>query len=217
MRPPARLIIFLVCFSWYVFLQSSSATVSDTRQQQGVWASAGISLYDGLNAGVEAKAPDSTAAVYSSDKGISLRKTYTDDLLPIVFTPGLAEATWSHDSRYVALNVSDGGLVGTWDVYLVDRVKPSKVIKLRDAIRLSTSVHLRCDGEELNIGAVGWEKSAANLDVIVEVPPHSSCMQMGHVEGLVLDVDRLSVVAHLKESDVRTLWQRLLGNRFSGR
>jgi hypothetical protein len=114
--------------------------------------------------------------------------------------PALTEVVWSPDGRRVALNVSDGGLVGTWDAVVLrldDGDAPARPVLDTDAVRARVHDLPHCDGDEVaNLGVVGFT-GPDQLLLAAEVPPHSSCRNLGEVRLLRVDLadGRMRVLA----------------------
>jgi len=200
------LLIPLICIA---------APLNEEASSFGTWGRASESLYQGLeprSKGVVA--PDALSTVYSTHDGLFIRTSDGEVTLPVVLTPGLAEAVWAPTSKFVALTVSDGGVVGTWDTYLVPTGDPSNLFSVRGIVTNAAKDIFKCNGEILNIGAIGWDKHSDIVKVIAEVPPHSTCEDMGKIEGLVINVRTRTVQRRLNRKEVLEQWRDILGRRF---
>jgi hypothetical protein len=67
----------------------------------------------------------------------------------------------------------------------------------------------------LNVGVVGFSGDSKEVLVIAEVPPHSSCQNMGEVLGFCIALQAKEVVARLPEKAARRAWTGLLGPRLA--
>lgn len=138
------------------------------------------------------------------------------------FVPTLSEVLWSDDSSAFAITSSFGGFVGDWHVrvYMIqgNRLTKLNVTSLaeKDAVR-----RYRCDPSEPNeppeIGAVAWQEGVNRLLVVAQVPPHSSCPDMGTLFGYVVSVPNGNILRRLSEIQLRTEFGSLLGERLAGR
>lgn len=134
----------------------------------------------------------------------------------------LSEVLWSDDSTSIAITSSFGGFVGDWHVR-VYRIKGNKVTQSnvtrqaeRDAMR-----RYRCNPSEPNqtpeLGAVAWQDGARRLLIVAQVPPHSSCPEMGKLFGYVVSVPNGNILRRLSEMQLRTEYSSSLGERLAGR
>ena len=130
----------------------------------------------------------------------------------------LSEVLWAPDSKAFAITGSEGGWVGSWDVevfYLreqtVRRANITSRVK-RDAMR-----RYQCTdpggNEEPNMGAIGWLDGSSRLLLAAEVPPHSSCPEMGKLMGYVVTVPTGQILERLSEGQLRRRWRASLGER----
>jgi len=138
-------------------------------------------------------------------------------LLPVVATPPLWEVVWAPNSKFVAINASDGGVVGTWDatIYeLNDEGHPTD-FALSDLVRKAAGTLPNCASpEDVNVAVAGWTDPGTNALVIVEVPPHSSCKNGGALMGFRVAIESHQIVERLSEMQLRQRWATLLGPRF---
>jgi hypothetical protein len=76
--------------------------------------------------------------------------------------------------------------------------------------------HYKCWEPELpNVGAVAWIEGSAKLLLAAQVPPHSSCREMGKLRGYVVSVPRGAILESMDEKVLRDRWEDLLGWRLS--
>ncbi len=148
--------------------------------------------------------------------GKSLAGNYYD------WIPTLSEVLWSPDSIAFAVTSSFGGYVGDWHVrvYLIkgNRVTGLKVTTpaQRDAMR-----RYRCNPSQPNeppeFGALAWQNGSRKLLIAAQVPPHSSCPDMGKLFGYVVSVPDGHILIRLSEAQIRTEYGPLLGARLARR
>lgn len=130
-------------------------------------------------------------------------------------TETLAELLWAPDSGAFVVTESDGGNVGTWrvEVFVVGDATVRRV-QIDDAVIASFKKHYRCiKPEEPNVGAVAWLGGSAQLLLAAEVPPHSSCPDMGKLRGYAIDAPSGRIVDELSEGELRRKWGAVLGLR----
>lgn len=128
----------------------------------------------------------------------------------------LAEVLWAPTGDAFAITASDGGQIGTWRLSVLRRDGSRVVAKAPSAQALSDfrRVHPHCPNEHPNVGAVAWSHDAATLDVVVEMPCHSPCVDMCRIRGYTIDAHSGEIRARLGEDDVRTAWRSRFGERF---
>jgi hypothetical protein len=132
---------------------------------------------------------------------------------------GLAELLWAPDSSAFVVTESDGGWVGSWLVN-VYRIDGDTVAKL-DVSQAVTDVFQKrypcVEPETPNVGAVAWLEGSKRLLLVAEVPPHSSCHEMGKLGGFVVEVPGGRIVQEYSEAELRDKWGKYLGIRLSAR
>ncbi|MFZ6643125.1 hypothetical protein ACO0LL_25625 [Undibacterium sp. TC4M20W] len=136
--------------------------------------------------------------------------------LGVMAQPDLTEVLWSADSRYLAINTSDGGAVGTWEakLFAVDAQGQPAAIDLSDITQKISKKTLRCKPQEVaNFAALAWVKQ--DLLLLAEVPPHSSCANMGQILGFRVALTSKKLMKVFSEKSLRANRQELLGCRFS--
>ena len=131
--------------------------------------------------------------------------------------PSLTEVIWSPDAAAFVVNSSEGGLVGTWGAYV--RVLASDGSwAMRDVRRLiepAAKGVVQCATDEVpNLGAAGWLEEGRELLIVLEVPPHSSCRNLGALVGFRVSRRDWSILERIPESILRAKWGALLGPRF---
>ncbi len=127
----------------------------------------------------------------------------------------LAELTWAPDSSAFVVTWSDGGIVGTWrvNVYLVDGSRVRRVDPTAEVVK-HFKTQYRCDGsEEPNVAAIRWAKGSQRLLLVAEVPPHSSCPEMGKVMGYMVSVPKGAILERFSHGQLKRQWGRHLGER----
>ncbi len=131
-----------------------------------------------------------------------------------------AELLWAPDSRALAVTADDGGATGTFDLSILVRRKKGRhwrQIDLSDRVAKVFAPEMHCDERETpNVGAVGWT-SGQRLIVAAQVPPHSSCANMGHVAAYIADVKSGDVLMKVDPRTLHRHYRRMLGTAFAVR
>ena len=187
----------------------------------GLWSSEAMPLWciDPAK-GTEILAPNKSGKVIVRDSG--LRVEVAGHTLPgaeDAGVPTLAELGWSPDSAGFFVTGSDGGEVGNWqvDVYLIagSQVRRYDIMK---EVEKDFAPHLQCQPpEKLNIGAVGWVAGSRRLVLVAEVPPHSSCLNMGEIRGYLVSVPSGKILRVYSARALRVRWGNMLGTRLMPR
>jgi hypothetical protein len=129
-----------------------------------------------------------------------------------------AELLWAPDSRALAVTADDGGATGRFDLSILVRRKKGRhwrQIDLSKRVAKLFAGEMRCDERETpNVGAVGWT-SGQRLIVAAQVPPHSSCANMGHVAAYIVDVKSGDVLMKVDQSALHRRYRRMLGMAFA--
>ena len=167
---------------------------------------------------VNISSPDGRFIVTGADLDLMFTANGKRTLLDIpMFNEPLMEVLWSPDSRSFAVTVSDGGLVGTFEthVYQIDANGKPVYRNILRAVRPIAKKLLRCEpGDMPNIGVSAWLKGSREVLIVVEVPPHSSCRNMGDIGGFIVDVKSKKVGKRISERELRSKWAKFLGCRF---
>jgi len=202
----------------YLMLATSLLTAASVRAD-GIWSNDG--RIPSVAAGALA-APDATRSIVATSEGLRLANHAgaTSERLPVLAMSPLWEVMWAPDSRYVAINASDGGAVGTWDTtifHIAQSGKANRIEVFAIIRRASTSLPECHSTEAVNVGVVGWEHNGAIALVVAEVPPHSSCENMGQLRGFRIALASQKIVETLSESSLRKRWSTKLGPRLARR
>jgi len=192
----------------------------------GLFARHAVKLTDiyGSSRPMTVTAPDDrTRAIARFSEG----KTADDDGGLTVFLGGddhdfaggpKAELLWAPDSRALAVTADDGGATGSFDLSILVRRKKGRhwrQIDLSKRVAKLFAPEMRCDNPETpNVGAVGWT-SGQRLIVAAQVPPHSSCGNIGHVAAYVVDVKSGDVLMEIDPHTLRQRYRRMLGTVFA--
>ena len=196
---------------------TDTAASQDSCNCSGLWAASGKPLYVGPNfVPDKIAAPNGKFMVRASKGGLSLvgQKSITqlDNLMP---NPSLMEVLWSPDSGSFIINVSDGGLVGSWETYFYRIDQHGKPVSrdIEGLVRPVANSFQQCDPcEEVNIGtAAAWINNGRELLVIAQVPPHSSCRNMGDILGFRISVASWRIIERIPEDRLRAEWGNVLG------
>jgi hypothetical protein len=133
--------------------------------------------------------------------------------LPVYANHGLTEMLWAPDARHFAVNASDGGAVGGWEVtvFEVRQGQPHRLPPYR-ALQATANRLPRCETPETaNLGVAAWLKGGAEMLVVAEVPPHSSCRNMGALLGYRVATTTGRILESLPYGELRKRWPQALG------
>jgi hypothetical protein len=219
--------VFLILFA---MLQIAAADDTLTRPQPGQWAAGGTYLWPGPTAIADLPRGGRQLRVLSPDKRMELWidgseghvVRGSDRRSEVIPVQSLAEVLWAPDSTAFALTESDGGSVGNWSVSIYNVATPSiaRLAVADTAVRADYRQHVMkraCPGEEPNVAAVSWMHGSEQLALVAEVPPHSSCREMGGVYGYVVGLPGGKIVRRLNDAEVRRAWSTDLGLRLQSR
>jgi len=199
----------------------SALTVNATLCFSGEWSKNAVSLIDKIKTSryIKIESPDrqkflciNTSVEDRSTKLIM--KSEEVELDPVM---DLTEILWSSDSKAFSVTQSLGGAVGEWitDVYLI-RSKDVKKINLGKEFNVTFNKKLQCsDSENVNVGFVSWLQKSQTALVLTEVPPHSTCKDMGKIVGYIIDFYNIKIIRVLNEKQIRLKYGKILGTRFN--
>lgn len=186
---------------------------------EGIWSKGGKAPATNAVDELRVPSPDRTRSVVGTREGLRLDEGAGESsvALPVVALLPLWEVVWAPDSLFVAVNASDGGAVGTWDATIFN-VRPTGSIAtflVSSLVRRAAHTFAKCESpEDVNVALVGWEDNGAIAHVVAEVPPHSSCKNMGSLRGYRVAVKSERILESLGESSLRKRWSAELGSRF---
>lgn len=194
---------------------AAGVSVPSLGAELGMWAASGTLLGSQQEASVPAPNGLLSIGQVQDEVPVFVSGGTSTRLKEILSPPFLTEVLWSPKSDAFVLNSSDGGLVGTWDGYVYFVGKGSRLSRrtLRSLIRPLLRGWPQCP-EVPNVGASGWLSEAHKLLVVAEVPPHSSCRNMGAILGFKVDVVSWKVEQRIPENDLRSSFRAILGPRF---
>lgn len=122
-----------------------------------------------------------------------------------------AEVAWSPDSRDFFVTYSDGGAVGTFHV-LVYRVDDTGVHRSEPVPNGRRLFQPDCMSKEFpNVGAIQWGENPGTLVIAVEVPPHSSCVDMGTFRAFEISVADGRKLREYGQLKAKRLFAKTLG------
>ncbi len=208
-------------FSFVLYLTlAPTLLMSLHARADGIWSNNGSVPSLAADANGQLAAPDAARKIVATREGLRLVDIAagTSAILPVLAMPPLWEVTWTPDSRYVAINASDGGAVGTWDatIFHIERSGKANRLGVAAIIRQASATLPKCYSQEaVNVGVVGWEHNGAIALVVAEVPPHSSCRNMGQLRGFRIALASQKIVETLSETALKKRWSTQLGPKFS--
>lgn len=190
--------------------------VAEGAKCTGVWARSGRNPYDAGNEKEKGViAPSGVRSLVGSDQGLMVSDQTGSTLVQLAVNPPVTEVLWSPDSRYFAVNASDGGLVGTWDATVVDSSAAAIVDRPLIEVKKAASSLPQCETpEQPNLAIAAWLRGGNEILVVAEVPAHSSCRNMAAVAGFRVDVATGTIRERLSASILRRRWPSVLGCRF---
>jgi hypothetical protein len=217
-----RFIVFVAFFIIMIISEAggNSSSLLMNKDCNGIWSAHAQAPYSGPNFFPGSIAsPNGKFSIKASNEKISfIGEDNLSTDLNIIINPPLMEVLWSPNSKGFVVNVSDGGLVGTWDFKLYTIVDGHPVFHdLQKLMQVIASELPPCDPEEAevpNIGASAWLNNSDDLLVVAEVPPHSSCKNMGAIQGFRVSVATGKIIDRISESDLYEKWADSLGCRF---
>jgi hypothetical protein len=124
-----------------------------------------------------------------------------------------AEVAWAPDSNAFFVTYSDGGNIGTYHVK-VFHVTASGLAVTEPIPDGRTLFVPRCaDPESPNVGAVRWMgRGSRRLLVALEVPPHSSCADMGTFRVFEIELPGARVIKQRDQLVAKKLLRKDLGD-----
>lgn len=210
-------IIVLLLFSFVIAVYNIVECAA--IQCTGIWANSAISPYkeDGFST-IEIISPNGFFSISGSMEGLSLVNKGKSIHLDLLFSPPLVEVLWAPDSLKFVINMSDGGLVGTWEthIYLIDGQGNPVHVNIQNFLLSISDKIPQCEPKEsVNVGIAAWLNESKEILLIVEVPPHSTCRNMGAITGFRISTQEMKVVEIISENELRKNWSHTLGCRFS--
>lgn len=222
-----RAVIWLL-FPLFAYAEIAHGTQKiSTPRCSGEWAAAAVSPYDHSKdffadtvvwdfKADEVASPSAEFSIKASPEGLTLISSTGQTLLPLVYSLPLVEVLWSADSRYFAINFSDGGAVGTWSfaLYSVADSQVPKLVDIGKVITKRANALPKCSQhEDANLGVASWLKGAKELLIIAEAPGHSSCRNMGELAAYRVSVETGKILESMSASTLKENWASVLGCR----
>jgi hypothetical protein len=124
-----------------------------------------------------------------------------------------AEVAWAPDSTAFFVTYSEGGNVGTYHVKLVHVTASGLAVTepIPEGRKLGAPTCV--DVESPNVGAVRWTgRGSRRLLVAVQVPPHSSCADMGTFSLFEIELPRARVIKKWSQLDGKKRFGTSLGD-----
>jgi hypothetical protein len=122
-----------------------------------------------------------------------------------------AEVAWSPNSQSFFVTYSDGGAVGQYHVlvYHFEKDRLSSFEPVRNGTRFFKT---NCFyPEEPNVGAIRWGPDSRTLLIAVEVPPHSSCANMGTFRAVEITLPKGKPVRAYNQIEAKRQFANELG------
>jgi hypothetical protein len=205
-------------------LASAAAQAPATIEQPGRWSAEAVYLWPGDTDIADAPKGPRLAEVWSpdhqhvlsvSDNHLTVRDKVGSALSHPLAIEDLAEVEWSPDSRVFVVTQSNGGLVGTWstEAYAVTPQGSVQQLDVEHAVTARFQFNHEVCSETPNVGSGGWLNPRVLL-VVIEVPPHSSCRDMGHLWGYEVSVIDGRILQVYDDLQLRRKYIHRLGRRF---
>lgn len=212
-----------------LYLSASAIAQDVISPEPGAWSAKSIRLWpqnatiDQKPNGIVVKSPSGQYAIAVTVKDVSEVKLtdLTNQKIVGAFplmSLSLSELLWSPNERTFALTQSDGGWVGTWILsigQISDKGTLSFLNKI-DKVALTdfkkTIMPKDCADEYPNFAAVAWI-DPDKLLIVGEVPPHSSCKNMGVFFGYVIEIPSGKILNRIDENKLNNEWNVQLGTR----
>jgi len=202
----------------HVILTASALLCVQIANAQGIWSKTGGIPSVEAAAGQNVFSPNAKRFVRATREGLRLGNSTDGSLqpLPTAAFPPLWEVVWAPDSKRVAVNFSDGGAVGTWDadIFEIDSAGHLMVFRLSERVRNAAKSFPICESpEDVNVALVGWSARGDAALLVAEVPPHSSCKNMGALRGFMVSLTSKKILEVMPESLLRRKWAKVIGER----
>jgi hypothetical protein len=122
-----------------------------------------------------------------------------------------AEVLWSPDSLAFFVTYSDAGAVGTYHVlvYAIDDDGPHRSEPISNGRKLFRPDCLT--PEHPNVGGIRWGKDSHTLVIGIEVPPHSSCVDMGTFKAYEISLPSGTVLKEYGQLEAKRRFASTLG------
>jgi hypothetical protein len=192
-----------------------------------------ISAYDGKSWSTESTPlyypmVDSNVKIISPDKQKFVIVTLENGLRVIVEgnpLPGLgdegvytlSELGWAPDSNAFFITESEGGSVGEWTVtvYLIEN-KRVRRINIASEVKSRFKKEYTCyEPEDPETAGIKWLKGSQELLLVAEVPPHSSCPEMGKKKGYVVQIPSGNILKELTEDELKVKYEKYIIRGFN--
>ncbi len=198
-----------------LLLTASMCLPGSTMAQAGNWSKEATSLlYSGMTRTIKVVSPDGRKSAVIDNERIAV----VVDGKRLPGTRGseidtLAELGWAPDSKAFFITASEGGAIGRWYVRVYVLVGDGiRRLNIGQEVVKDFKRHYKCwEPEAPNVGAVTWVEGSAKLLLVAQVPPHSSCREMGKLGGYVVSVPKGRILESMEEKALRARWGGVLG------
>jgi hypothetical protein len=229
----------LICIAYLVLAtpvvaQSNSQTLKAGKPSscKGHWAASGCSAFSSSEFKTKKVlspsrrfsingTPDGILFNNGSTPPVALAPLSSLDSAEMLYARPLTEIVWSPNSQSFAVDASEGGNVGTYEtaIYTINNALQLNRIIIDPEVHIHMMQLQRCDPlepERPNLGVVGWLAKGSEILLVAEVPPHSSCKNMGALLGFRIAATTGSLIDKVSEPVLRKKYKHLLGTRFVG-
>jgi hypothetical protein len=198
---------------------STSCAAQNKLAAGAAWSAEAHYLhYDGETRQLEIASPDRKKKAII--RGATLSVMVGDTSLPGLEDIGissLAELGWSPNSSALFVTQSYGGAVGEWlvTVYIILDGRVEEINVAGEVVKEFRKQYKCEEPEDPNVGAVKWLTDSKDLLLVAEVPPHSSCPEMGMIKGYIVSIPEGKIIEEIDEVALRAKWGIYLGERFN--
>lgn len=215
-----------LCVILIIIFSAVSSAVSGGKtplleQCKGYWAVKGELPYENPDSAPKSiPSPNGKLSINGSDDGLYLKSENNGiSRIDVAAVRPLAEVLWAPDSKHFAINFSDGGLVGTWNikVFAIDKNIMSVPLNVKRFIVPAANKLLKCEPEEVaNLGVASWLNNGKELLVVAAVPNHSTCRNMGDISGFRVSAKSGRIIQQYSGIELRKKWKQVLGCGYFG-
>ena len=201
------ILILAVAFLW------PSLTIGESSNEVGLWSiEAEQLLYTREARKIEIESPDKQKRVIINDLALRVVNGHSTLLSMEYEVESLAELSWAPNSNAFFITESDGGNVGKWYVriYLIENTKVRKADLVQE-VEKDYKGKYRCqEPEDTNIAGIKWLEGSQKLLLVAQVPPHSSCPEMGKLGGYIVSVPSGKIIQAMDQKKLMADWGKYI-------
>lgn len=208
----------LITIVHMVLLMSISCSSETRSSDQVTWSEQAHSIsYQDRHRLIRVCSPDSSKIVIIDDMNLAV--TVQGDTVPGTDDIGvstLAELSWAENSKGFFITESLGGATGEWRVtaFLIRNGEVHRMDIAENAINEFKKTYECKKAEEPNIFGITWMNGTERILLVAQVPPHSSCPEMGNLMGYIVSVTSGDIIEEIDQKELLSEWKGHLGERF---